>query len=185
METSTNGRTIRLQENLQGRILDVGGGGEGMIGRRYGSQVLAIDLRQEELDEAPDGFEKQVMDACDLAFEAEQFDHVTFFYSLMYMDVRTQKQALAEAARVLKPGGRLHLWDCDIPQAYPEPFVVDLEVILPTERIHTSYGIVSLLSNHTADSVRPFCTDCGLIPETETSGDGQFAMVFQKAKAQK
>lgn len=46
---------LPLRKELDGEILDVGGGGEGTIGRLYGSQVTAIDNRQEELDEAPDG----------------------------------------------------------------------------------------------------------------------------------
>ena len=43
---------IKLQADLRGSILDIGGGGEGVIGRLYGRQVVAIDNRQEELDEA-------------------------------------------------------------------------------------------------------------------------------------
>lgn len=65
--------------------------------RLYGRQVVAIDNRQEELDEAPGGFEKILMDARHLTFEDASFDYVTFFYSLMFMDAETQKQALAEA----------------------------------------------------------------------------------------
>ena len=49
---------IILEHELEGSILDIGGGGEGTIGRLYGTQVIAIDNRQEELDEAPEGFEK-------------------------------------------------------------------------------------------------------------------------------
>ena len=45
--------TLWLTQELTGSILDVGGGGEGIIGRRYGSAVTVIDNRQEELDEAP------------------------------------------------------------------------------------------------------------------------------------
>lgn len=44
---------IRLQKKLNGSILDIGGGGEGVIGQLYGQQVVAIDKLQEELDEAP------------------------------------------------------------------------------------------------------------------------------------
>lgn len=44
---------ITLSRDLHGSILDIGGGGEGVIGLLYGSQVTAIDNRQEELDEAP------------------------------------------------------------------------------------------------------------------------------------
>lgn len=39
----------------QQRILDLGGGGEGVIGQLRGQQVVAVDLRQNELDEAPSG----------------------------------------------------------------------------------------------------------------------------------
>lgn len=59
---------IQVNRELQGKILDIGGGGEGIIGRVYGAQVVAIDNRQEELDEAPDGFEKILMDASRLSF---------------------------------------------------------------------------------------------------------------------
>ena len=57
---------IILKKELSGRILDIGGGGEAVIGRLYREQVTAIDNRQEELDEAPSGFEKVLMDATDL-----------------------------------------------------------------------------------------------------------------------
>ena len=36
----------------KGFILDIGGGGEGVIGRLKGKDVVAIDLRIEELEEA-------------------------------------------------------------------------------------------------------------------------------------
>lgn len=108
---------IILEHELEGSILDIGGGGEGTIGRLYGTQVIAIDNRQEELDEAPEGFEKVLMDARSLDFPDEHFDHVTFFYSLMFMDADTHKQAVSEAARVLKKGGYLHIWDAEIVSA--------------------------------------------------------------------
>lgn len=34
---------IALKKELTGSILDIGGGGEGIIGRLYGSRVTAID----------------------------------------------------------------------------------------------------------------------------------------------
>ena len=51
---------LQLTPQWTGSILDVGGGGEGIIGRLYGEQVIAIDNCQEELDEAPDGFQKDM-----------------------------------------------------------------------------------------------------------------------------
>ena len=70
---------ITLNKELDGHILDIGGGGDGVIGRLYTNQVVAIDIRQDELDEAPIGFEKIVMDATHLEFNDNSFDHVTSF----------------------------------------------------------------------------------------------------------
>lgn len=38
---------------VEGRILDIGSGGEGIIGRLMGEQVIAIDPSARELEEAP------------------------------------------------------------------------------------------------------------------------------------
>ena len=59
---------IKLCRELKGTVLDIGGGGEGVIGQLYGKQVTAIDNRQEELDEAPDCCEKVLMDATQMTF---------------------------------------------------------------------------------------------------------------------
>lgn len=98
---------IILSKNIKGTILDIGSGGEGIIGRSYKTQVTAIDNRQEELDEAPEGFTKLLMDACDLKFSDSTFDNVTFFYTLMYIENEKHRKALEEAYRVLKDGGYL------------------------------------------------------------------------------
>lgn len=70
---------IEIRNDIKGSILDIGGGGEGIIGRIYRDNVIAIDNRQEELDEAPDCCEKQLMNATNLLFTNEYFDNVTFF----------------------------------------------------------------------------------------------------------
>ena len=44
---------INIDYDLKGSILDIGGGGEAIIGQMYGDRVTAIDNRQEELEEAP------------------------------------------------------------------------------------------------------------------------------------
>ena len=119
--------TLWLTQNLTGSILDVGGG-EGIIGRRYGSAVTVIDNCQEELDEVACPCRKLLMDASSLSFAEASFENVTFFYSLMYMNRPIQKAALSEAVRVLKPGGRQLIWDCEIVSAYAEPFLAELDV---------------------------------------------------------
>jgi ubiquinone/menaquinone biosynthesis C-methylase UbiE len=81
------------------------------------AQVIAIDLSKRELEEAPPGPLKIIMDATDLKFLDASFDTVTAFFSLMYMRPEIQKKAFAEAFRVLRPGGRWIVWDAAIPLA--------------------------------------------------------------------
>jgi ubiquinone/menaquinone biosynthesis C-methylase UbiE len=68
-----------------GLILDVGGGGEGIIGRLNGEQVVVIDTREGELMETHNEALKVVMDAADLKFLPKSFDVCTAFFSLMYI----------------------------------------------------------------------------------------------------
>ncbi len=133
---------IEIKKNLVGSVLDIGGGGEVVIGQVYGKNVIAIDNCQEELDDAPDCCNKLLMDATKLSYSDDSFDNVTFFYSLMYMTEETQRKAICEASRVLRTGGLIRIWDCEIDSAYPEPFVVDLDICFEQKHIHTSYGII-------------------------------------------
>ena len=48
---------IILKHELEGSILDIGGGGEGTIGRLYGTQVIAIDNRRNWM-KLPEGLKK-------------------------------------------------------------------------------------------------------------------------------
>lgn len=119
--------TIEIKEKLTGSILDIGGGGEAVIGQIYKDRVTAIDNCKEELEEAPDCCSKQLMDATELSFPDDSFDNVTFFYTLMYMTAEEQQKSICEAARVLRVGKQMYIWDCDIRSAYPEPFMIDLD----------------------------------------------------------
>ncbi|MDD7401307.1 MAG: class I SAM-dependent methyltransferase [Saccharofermentanales bacterium] len=164
---------IEIIENLNGSILDIGGGGEGVIGQIYGKKVIAIDNRQEELDEAPDCCQKELMDATELLFPDESFDQVTFFYSLMYMTEEIQHRAICEAARVLKVNGSINIWDCDIHAAYPKPFVVDLDIRSGNKSIHTSYGIVKK-DKQSSDSITQALKRAGLKLVFLREEDGHF-----------
>ena len=180
MNDSRTSMKMEIRRDIAGSILDIGGGGEGIIGRIYGGQVVAIDNREEELDEAPDGCEKRLMDATALQFPDRSFDHVTFFYALMYMNRDEQKKALGEAARVLRPGGEIHLWDTDIDSAYPEPFVVDLEIVTDRFSVHTSYGIMKK-DTQDADTILRDLNDLGLKRCCCEKERGQFHIVYEKA----
>ena len=170
---------IRFRKELDGRILDVGGGGEGIIGRLYTHQVTAIDNCQAELEEAPDGFKKILMDATRMDFPDQSFDHVTFFFTLMFMEENTQIKSILEAARVLKPGGMLHIWDCEILSAYPDPFCVDVQVQLPGECVCTTYGIVKS-DTQTMDSIAQLCANAGLTLTAQQNNPDGFYLCFRK-----
>ena len=128
----------------QGYILDIGGGGEGVIGQLMGSEVVAIDYKKEELLEASDGPLKIIMDARDLRFLDGSFQTATAFFSLMYLKTREdQRQVFQEISRVLKPGGIFHFWDVDLgekPDTDHEVFIVHLEYVLSGKAHQTGYG---------------------------------------------
>jgi hypothetical protein len=77
---------VRIQEfDVSGPILDLGGGGEGIIGRLKGNQVVAIDISRRELEESPEGPLKIIMDATDLKFLDASFNLVTAYFTMMYI----------------------------------------------------------------------------------------------------
>jgi ubiquinone/menaquinone biosynthesis C-methylase UbiE len=128
-----------------GLILDIGGGGEGVIGRLKGSQVIAIDLRKDELDGIIDGPHKIVMDARLLAFPDNSFATATAFFSMMYLKNREDhQQVLIQTWRVLKPAGHLLIWDIDLqerPKTSKEFYLVRLRYQVGTYIKETGYGV--------------------------------------------
>lgn len=128
-----------------GFILDIGGGGEGVIGQLKGKDAIAIDFRKEELLEAADGPLKIIMDARDMKFLDESFPAATAFFSLMYLkEPEDHLKVFQEAARVIKPGGKFHIWDIDlelVPETDKEIFIVHLRYSTGQEFKETGYGM--------------------------------------------
>ncbi|MFX0045566.1 MAG: methyltransferase domain-containing protein [Candidatus Hermodarchaeota archaeon] len=127
-------------------ILDIGGGGEGIIGRMKGKQVVAIDRRRPELEGTTNEALKLVMDAREMQFLENSFGTVTLFFTLMYIPFEDLDTIFSEVARVLKPGGTLLIWDVrvDVPSDADEKkyFMVPLKVTFPDgTKTETGYGV--------------------------------------------
>ena len=126
-----------------GFVLDIGGGGEGVIGQLKGKQVISIDSNKGELLEAANGPLKIIMDATELKFLDNSFNSVTAFYSLMYMTSHEHERVFSEVFRVLNDEGLFRIWDVQLThrKCINKPgFAVPVEVILPNRKINVGYG---------------------------------------------
>jgi SAM-dependent methyltransferase len=119
------------------------GGGEGVIGKLKGAQVVAIDPSRRELEEATAGPLKIVMDARELQFLDDTFGMVTSFFTLMYIKGADHEQVFGEVRRVLVPGGLFLIWDVRLPRCLDDDRDIaafPVLVKLPGEDIETGYG---------------------------------------------
>jgi ubiquinone/menaquinone biosynthesis C-methylase UbiE len=143
-------------DNKGGWILDVGGGGEGIIGLLKGRDVVAIDMLMEELAETTNDALKVVMDAKDLQFIDESFTIATVYFTFMYIPEEDFEVILKELWRVLKPGGEVLIWDVvlRIPpeEQDKDKFVIILKTTFPSGlENETGYG--GKLPEQDADSI--------------------------------
>jgi ubiquinone/menaquinone biosynthesis C-methylase UbiE len=138
--------------DARGLILDVGAGGEGVIGLMKGAQVVAIDSLREELERVPEGPLKIVMDALEMQFLDCSFQTVTAFCTLLYILEEKQADLLAEVFRVLQPGGRFLVWDFIFPTRLEEDKDIaafPVSICLPDyQEISAGYGSVWPASTH-------------------------------------
>ena len=106
---------IRAHLSLKdARVLDIGCGGGALLGflAREGARAIGLEISERALARAtakPPGSGVALLCARGeaLPFAAGSLDVVLFFNSLHHVPIDLQGAALAEAARVLKPGGRL------------------------------------------------------------------------------
>jgi len=114
-------KIILNQIETKGLILDIGGGGEGLVSRIEGMKVCAVDIRLSEIREAqihgpPANW--FVGDGQALCFKNGVFNVVTLWFSLGYMSAWSIKQrVLEEAHRVLGDGGKLSILASNIPRS--------------------------------------------------------------------
>jgi SAM-dependent methyltransferase len=177
-------QTVQVEDfKAEGYILDIGGGGEGIIGRVKPSQTVAIDLMKEELVNAPAGPLKIIMDATDLKFLDASFQTATSFFTLMFMKEEDHAKVVKEIYRVLAPGGRLLLWEVTIPErADPKKdvFVIPLNVKLPKTEVQTGYGCLWPPRIHDMDYFSKLAGDAGFKVNASKSAGQTFYLELQK-----
>ena len=137
-------------KRLEGFIVDIGAGGEGVIAKTCGRNTVGVDINKREIDEARSRGSLAhwvLCDGCSMPFRNGSFDVATFFFSLMYIETPKRKRAVfVETKRVLKPDGLLCLWDAIIREK-PDLYVVFVEINLPDgEEIFTGYGVSGINS---------------------------------------
>jgi SAM-dependent methyltransferase len=170
---------------VDGLILDIGGGGEGVIAQLKGKQVVAIDLSKRELDEVPaasDPLLKIVMDARDLKFVDRSFATATVFFTFMYIDPADHAKVFREIHRVLKPGGRLLVWDPVFP-AKDDPgrvaILFPVRATLPRTVVTTGYG-VPFREGQNADHFVGLAKDSGFQIVSRKDEQGWFMLEMKK-----
>jgi SAM-dependent methyltransferase len=168
-------------------ILDLCAGGEGVIARAYPGRVIGVDQQLSEISEArrkcPPRTIFVVGDATRTQFVDNTFEHVTIFFGLMYVKGAAAKRALfAEAARLLKPGGSLHLWGTPVPPG-DDLFGVAVTVTLPGgEVVRTGYGVRGEGREQDLASIREFAAAAGLEVAAEDDRGDWFYLRFTKSK---
>jgi ubiquinone/menaquinone biosynthesis C-methylase UbiE len=153
-------------ERLGGFVVDIGGGGEGVIAKACGRETVCVDISKREIDEARSrgAVANWVLcDACSMPFRNGTFDIATFFFSLMYIKSTERKHAvMVETKRVLKSEGLLYLWDATIREK-PNLSVIFVEANLPDEeKIYTGYGVKGKEKEQTLELISELALKSGL-----------------------
>ena len=174
---------IKDFDNQGDWILDIGGGGEGIIGLLKGREVIAIDRVKRELEETKNSSLKIVMDVTELQFLDASFSHVTAFFTFMYIPETDFEGVLSEIWRVLKPGGQFMVWEpiFTIPpeERSKKLAVIPLEIHLPNGPvIETGYG--GILRDQGIDTIIGPAKKTGFKVFEKKVGRHTFFVKFQK-----
>ena len=137
-------RHILMPEIPEGRVLDIGGGGEGVIAQAGGARIIAIDKYMSEIGEARGKAPEaawMVADGAKLPHTNHSIDNATAFFSCMYMPETLKEKVFRETRRVLKPGGEFWIWEVPM-STKSDVFAFRLQVDIPEiPTIRTIYGV--------------------------------------------
>lgn len=163
---STPIQEIRLNPiETTGLILDIGGGGEGLVSRIEGTKVCAVDYRISEIREAQIHSPPAnwfTADGRALPFQDSTFDIATLWFSLGYMNEWSAKRAvLTEVFRTLKNEGRLLIMASRI-DCKEQRLLFSVQFTLPDGTVSkTGYGVRGN-QNQTLSSIVALVREAGL-----------------------
>jgi ubiquinone/menaquinone biosynthesis C-methylase UbiE len=144
---------IMIKELPEGRMIDIGGGGEGVIGQADGARVVAIDKLLSEINEAKGKAPEVswlVADAIQMPFDNQSFDHATAFFCCMYMTEEGKAKVFKETRRVLKMGSEFWIWDANI-SSRSKAFAIRITANLQgTHQVNTTYGVKTKVQSMTS-----------------------------------
>jgi len=140
-------------------VLDVGSGGVFPFERRLAASVTSLDVSPEMLARVPEGVAAVLADARDMRPIADSsFDAVLFSLSFHHVAAPTvagaeaaQAEALGEALRVLRPGGRLVLYE---PVLSPALFAIERALFVPISALFALAGVPPLYFRSRASLMR-------------------------------
>lgn len=164
-------------------VLDVGGGGEGLVSRIARERVCAVDIKFSKVVEAKiydPGSNWFVSDAQRLPFRNNMFDMATFWFSLMFMrNYQTKKRALQETFRVLRPGGLLHIMASTIDTDEDVFFFRAIFTFPDGTLSKIGYGVQGK-QKQTLDNISRFVSDVGFEIQSSEDYDSWFIIKAQK-----
>ncbi len=168
-------QTITIQTIPTGSIVDIGGGGGGIIAQIGKERVTAIDKLQSEIDEAkPHAPEATwvLADASNLEYSDGKFESATAFFSGMYMTEEVLERVFQEVYRVLALNGEFWVWDAVISYEIG-PFIIPIRVITPSNKeIETAYGKRRVITDRLVEQVSTLLKKTGF--STELISSNQF-----------
>lgn len=168
-----------LLEDIKGEglILDIGGGGEGLVARLAGSRVCAVDVNIDKIREARIYNEHANWFNCDgasLCFKDASFDVATLWFSLGYMRTwRMKERVLQEVYRVLKDGARLSIWACRI-DCEEQGLLLRTDIVFPDGTLSRFGFGVAGQQNQTPDTIMRILDSAGFAIENAREEDYVF-----------